>query len=1133
MAGNDENVNLLISAAVEGLKNVEGLISDLQELEKTGRVELPDNTAGLREGLDDTSSKMRGLADRLTELREQQGLVSQFAALKKETKALGEEQQAARDRATQLGRALAQTEDPTRKQVQEFERAKKAANGAQQAWQNSSQELNQLRGALDGAGISTKDLAGEQVRINRDIQGVNQEASQLSNELSQMRDSAQQAAAGTGQAAESAEDLGEKADKSSGLLSKLGTGLKTVAAGATALVAGIGASAATLTVFSRGQASLADELTNTANAIGVNREALQVWQIAGERVGLTGDKVTDILRSVTERLGEFAATGGGEAAQVMERLNLQIEDFEGLAPDEQMLKFAQAIESLPKAEQVALLEKLGSDASQLQPLLENNAAGLRAIKAAAEEEGAIYTDEELDKLLKANDIYNDITLKIQGLTRRIGAELAPVVADATDKVMDLFDQNEMGEKLIDLFKRLTDWGADMAAKLVENADSISAGFGTLWDTLQTGASVAVAAFRGLQTIVAGFLAITSAGFSNLMSAAQGLAFALNKVGIVSDEAYSNIKAKAEAARATTADLARKTAEYGRKAIEAGKGVVGAFDDSAESGKKLQEETEKGVGTLTTLAQNVKTTMDSAGDAAEAAMRKQQRATEDARRGLADYGVDIEEVMTGVTTEGRAAVESVGKLAEAIKAAGLDSKQSAEAFEIGFKNALAEINSEEGVKALQRELEKVGDSGAIGAKAVREAMELARVKLNEVSEEAKSVRQVMEQAINTTNSIQDLEFLETSLKAAAMSGKDVTAQLEKVKQRIVEIKNVEGSDGGVAKPVKELKEATDEAGDSADEAKEKYTGAFGNWFSAVLTQARTAVSDLSVATRNLFERSMGGNAIAAESETATEALKRVEQELGGITKRMMEARMASWTVTGSGLTRWAVEVAEKSLLAQQAFWGQAVALDRLKESIDSGAYSMEELNRIQDQTAQRFSLLDDARLDNLQSAIDAAKQKLESLSASADSTLSSLRQRLADIRGDTEEAQRIQYETERKRLQELLEQAQQAGADEAAADYQQSLDTLEQIYKIEQRNRREEQNAREREAADRSREQQLAEIERQRAERELNQPTQRTTQNRTETVKTITVTLGGQDFRVLASDEDALLRALENARSTAL
>jgi hypothetical protein len=1041
MAAQKQEVELLIKAGTEGLKSIGQLVKELEALgEDTG----------------EASAQLEGLAGSLAELKSQQALVKQFADLKSETRDLAKQQEEAKARATALGKALAETENPTKAQRKEFEQARKASKTAGDAWLENQQQLNKLRGELDESGISTKDLAGEQVRIKKEISGVNGEASALTGELTEMRDSAQQAAKGTSEAADSAEDLGEKADKSSGLLSKLGSGLKTVAAGATALIAGIGASAATLTVFSRGQASLADELTNTANAIGVNREALQVWQIAGERVGLTGDKVTDILRSVTERLGEFAATGGGEAAQVMERLNLQIEDFEGLAPDEQMLKFAQAIESLPKAEQVALLEKLGSDASQLQPLLENNAAGLQAIKAAAEEEGAIYTDEELDKLLKANDIYNDITLKIQGLTRRIGAELAPVVADATDKVMDLFDQNEMGEKLIDLFKRLTDWGADMAAKLVENADSISAGFGTLWDTLQTGASVVVAAFRGLQTIVAGFLAITSAGFSNLMSAAQGLAFALNKVGIVSDEAYSNIKAKAEAARATTADLARKTAEYGRKAIEAGKGVVGAFDDSAESGKKLQEETEKGVGTLTTLAQNVKTTMDSAGES-----------TAEARKGAKELEKAYEEL--GVTSQ-----TELEEVAEKAKAAFLAIEQNGDATQ------------------------------------------------REISEAFKAYAQ----AVIATGNEAEIRALKT---AAAVRG--LYGDLQQLQQQ----ENVGSEIGsGFDDAGESIKNAGDEAEETAEKTKEvgdeaeyaaKRSAAFGSFFSAIMTQAREAVSALSIAARNLFERRIGGNEIASAAETTEEALERVQSRLTEVNASIMKAQ--GW------LTRWALETEETSLIVQKEFYEQALAAERMQQQVEAGVYSLQDLEYLAKKAESRFNLLDQQDLAGLNGAIDAAKQKLQSLTATADSTLSSLRQRLADIRGDTEEAQRIQYETERQRLQEQLKLAQQAGADEAAADYQQSLDTLEQIYKIEQRNRREEQNAREREAADRSREQQLAEIERQRAERELNQPTQRTTQNRTETVKTITVTLGGQDFRVLASDEDALLRALENARSTAL
>src|SRR5690554_4635491 len=1040
MAAQKQEVELLIKAGTEGLKSIGQLVKELEALgEDTG----------------EASAQLEGLAGSLAELKSQQALVKQFADLKSETRDLAKQQEEAKARATALGKALAETENPTKAQRKEFEQARKASKTAGDAWLENQQQLNKLRGELDESGISTKDLAGEQVRIKKEISGVNGEASALTSELTEMRDSAQQAAQGTSEAADSAEDLGEQADKSSGLLSKLGTGLKTVAAGATALIAGIGASAATLTVFSRGQASLADELTNTANAIGVNRESLQAWQIAGERVGLTGDKVTDILRSVTERLGEFAATGGGEAAQVMERLNLQIEDFEGLAPDEQMLKFAAAIESLPKSEQVALLEKLGSDASQLQPLLEDNAAGLQAIKAAAEEEGAIYTDEELDKLLKANDIYNDITLKIQGLTRRIGAELAPVVADATDKVMDLFDQNEMGEKLIDLFKRLTSWGADMAAKLVENADSISAGFGTLWDALQAGASGVMAAFRGLQTIVAGFLTITSAGFANLMSAAQGPAFALQKVGLVRGEAYNNIKAKAEAARATTVDLARQTAEYGRKAIEAGKGVVGAFDEAAESGKKLKEEAEKGVGTLTTLAEGVDSAVTKASEQTSSAAAEARNLAKAYR----DLGVTSEQELDKTAASARAAFEQIQQSGAATK------RELAEAFKV-YAQAVIETGDKARIRALATEAAVLG---------LRDAFK-------EVEKEAGNVG---------------------ATATSAMNG--VAKETEKA-----------------ADEAERLKENAKDAGDQAEESGNKAGAAF-DWFGAIISSAREGVYALSNAARNLFEQKVGMNNFAKEAETAQDALERVRQELGRVTSSL--GRVGAH----EGFTRWALELEQSSLQVQKQFWSQAAAMEQLQRKIDAGAYSMEQLAKISDSANTRFNLLDDQRLSGLQSAIDSARAKLESLNSSADSTLSSLRQRLADIRGDTEEAQRIQYETERQRLQEQLKLAQQAGADEAAADYQQSLDTLEQIYQIEQRNRREEQNAREREAADRSREQQLAEIERQRAERERNTTTNQQQSVQSRPAQTIVLqTPNGGQTEIQTSDPDSFLAALEEA-----
>ena len=335
MAAQKQEVELLIKAGTEGVKSIGQLLKELEALgEDTG----------------EASAQLQGLASSLAELKSQQALVKQFADLKSQTRQLAQEQAEAKERATALGKALADTEKPTKAQRREFEQAKKASRAANEAWQSNQQQLNELRGTLDGAGISTRDLAGEQVRIKKEIAGVNQAAEAMAGELRQVKESAEGAGKGADKAAKSTKDLGNEAEKSRGLLSKLGGGLKAVATGATALIAGVGASAATLSLFSRSQATVADDLTNTANAINESRQALQVWQIAGDRVGLSGEKVSDILRSVTERLGEFSANGGGEAADVMERLNLKIEDFRGLRPSEQMLKFAEAIETLPKDE---------------------------------------------------------------------------------------------------------------------------------------------------------------------------------------------------------------------------------------------------------------------------------------------------------------------------------------------------------------------------------------------------------------------------------------------------------------------------------------------------------------------------------------------------------------------------------------------------------------------------------------------------------------------------------------------------------------------------------------------------------------------------------------------------------------
>lgn len=1065
-----QEVELLIKAGTEGLKSIGQLVKELEALgQDTG----------------EASEKLEGLAGALSELRDQQKLVRQFADLKSQTKGLADQQAQAKDRATELGKALAQTEKPTRAQRNEFEKAKKASRDADQAWQDNQRQLNGLRDSLSDAGISTRDLSSEQQRIKREIAGVDAEIGSVTSELTQMRDSAKAAAGGSRELGDDVQKSGTRVSKFrerlqalNPILGKVGAGLKTAGLAVAGFVAAAGASVATLTVFSKGQAKLADELTNTSNAIGVNREQLQLWRIAGDRVGLSGEKVSDILRNVAERLGEFSRTGGGEAADVMDTLNLKIEEFRNLSPDEQLLKLGAAIGDLgSKSEQVALLEKLASDASQLQPLLEDNAAGLREIFDQAQQEGAIYSEEELNKLNRANDIYNKIDLKLKGLTARIGAELAPVVSEATDAVVKLFDQNEAGEKLVSVFRRLVESATEMATNLATKSDDIVSRFQGITTAIQVLGNGAKAVFSFMRTALSGFGTLVTGQAAALLSMAQGLAYGLKETGAIGEESYQKIANMAEAARSKTEELAIQTGEYAKDIVQSGKDMAAAFSGTGQEAEKAGDKAEGSIGTLTVLAEDMKT----AGEAAEEAMRKQKQATTDARDKLSEYGVDVKKVMTGVTTEAQTAIDNVGKLAGKIQEAGLTSEQSAEAFKVGFGEAIESVNTKEGLTELQEKIKGLKEAGEIGAEGANEALETIRKKL------------------------------------AQLMGLDLDLGLDDVPDD-----SDEAGEG-----IDKVKDKTKEAAEEAEKARDKFREAWGAAFAKAISNARQSVTELSAAARNLFEEKIGGNAFVDESVSASEALEQARQrvdELASARRRLMSSSLAAW------FADTALAAAE----VKQEFYEQAVAIESLTDRINAGSLSLDQLDSVAARATNQFNLLDNERLQGLQSAIDAARTKIESLNSSAESTLNSLRQRLADISGDTEEAQRLQYEAERKRLQEQLEQARQAGADSAAEDYARALEQLEKINKIEQQNRREAENERERQAAERQRQQEQAERERQQFERQRSTTTnqQQSVQSRgSQTI--ILQTPSGERTEVQTDDPDSLLRTLEEVglRST--
>lgn len=183
-------------------------------------------------------------------------------------------------------------------------------------------------------------------------------------------------------------------------------------------------------------------LSFAQQAIEANRE-LQVWsqtleiapqrlktfQIALESIGFSGDKTTDILKDVNEKLGELIEFGTGEAVNIAKRLGLRAEDFkknDAIGNLQLIVAKMDELQITGRA-RITLLEMLANDASKLAPLLKNNAAELEKLQKAAKESGRVLTDIQQKNLTDLGNATKQAWDNLKGLAQVGLAKLAPVL----------------------------------------------------------------------------------------------------------------------------------------------------------------------------------------------------------------------------------------------------------------------------------------------------------------------------------------------------------------------------------------------------------------------------------------------------------------------------------------------------------------------------------------------------------------------------------------------------------------------------------------------------------------------------------------------------------------------------------
>jgi hypothetical protein len=196
----------------------------------------------------------------------------------------------------------------------------------------------------------------------------------------------------------------KKAEASTNKFAKaMKVGFAAAAAAATAALGGLALSL-------KSTLSAVDDIARQAQVSNTTFESFQRLAYAARTVGIESDKLADIFKDVNDRVGDFAATGGGPMADFFEkiapRVGVTAEAFKNLSGPQALQLY---YDSLKKAgvnqqEMTFYLEAMASDVTALIPLLEKGGEAFRKLG----ENASVISEEDGNRLRAFNQSMRDM-----------------------------------------------------------------------------------------------------------------------------------------------------------------------------------------------------------------------------------------------------------------------------------------------------------------------------------------------------------------------------------------------------------------------------------------------------------------------------------------------------------------------------------------------------------------------------------------------------------------------------------------------------------------------------------------------------------------------------------------------------
>ena len=283
-------------------------------------------------------------------------------------------------------------------------------------------------------------------------------------------------------AAKSAKKRADEIDKA---LSAIGTAAATAGA----------AAAGALALLVNQTMNSAREIERQAQISNASADAFQTMAYGARTVGIEQDKLSDILKDVNDRVGDFLSTGGGPMKdffeQIAPKVGVTADQFARLSGPEALQLYVSSLEKagVSQQEMTFYLEAMASDTTALIPLLANGGREMAALGEEARRTGQIMSDETIAAASELKGQMDQLSGQLTGAKNIIAGELIPVLGAAATEMISFGGSGDVARTAAGLLR-------GVLQDLVVSAAEVAAWFQVSGKTLGGWAAQAGAIISG-------------------------------------------------------------------------------------------------------------------------------------------------------------------------------------------------------------------------------------------------------------------------------------------------------------------------------------------------------------------------------------------------------------------------------------------------------------------------------------------------------------------------------------------------------------------------------------------------------------------------------------------------------------